>query len=328
MADIVNRPRRLRQSDSIRRLMRETQVHVDDFVMPLFVDETIDRREEVPSMPGIFRLALDEVAVEAEEIAGLGIPAVMLFGIPAHKDENASGAWAADGIIQQAIGKIKAAVPALTVIADVCNCEYTSHGHCGVLEKDRHGRMDVHNDKTLDLLCKTAVSCAVAGVDMVAPSDMMDGRVEAIRAQLDVDGFEHVPIMAYSVKYASAFYGPFRDAVASTPEQGDRKSYQMDPPNIREALKEAALDLQEGADILMVKPALAYLDVIRAIHEEFDAPVAAYNVSGEYAVVKAAAGNKWIDEKAMVMEILTAIKRAGADIIITYFAKDAARLLG
>ena len=316
------RLRRMRRTETLRALVRETQVEVGDLVYPLFVVEGSGLKQEIPSMPGIFRLSPDLLPDEVEEIGKLGIPAIILFGIPSEKDEVGSAAYDADGVIQQAIRTIKKAVPALLVMTDVCLCEYTSHGHCGVVVD---GYVD--NDQTLSLLAKTAVSHAEAGADVVAPSDMMDGRVKAIRQALDENEFQHIPILAYAAKYASAFYGPFREAADSTPQFGDRRSYQMDSPNWREALREVEQDIAEGADIVMVKPALAYLDVIRKVRDSFNYPLAAYNVSGEYAMVKAAVREGWLEEKKTVLEILTAIKRAGADIIITYHAKDAARWL-
>lgn len=303
-------------------MVRETSLSPDDFIYPLFVTYGEGIRKEVSSMPGCFQESIDEIIKTAKEVHSLGIPAIILFGIPEHKDELGSGAYDDQGIVQRAIKEIKDKVPELYVITDVCLCEYTSHGHCGIVEKG-----DVVNDKTIDLLAKEAVSHARAGADMVAPSDMMDGRVEAIRAALDDEGFEHIPIMSYAAKYASAFYGPFREAAESTPQFGDRRSYQMDPANRREALREVALDIEEGADIVMVKPALAYLDIISDVRESFDVPVAAYNVSGEYSLVKAAAKLGWVDEQRIMMEILTSIKRAGADLILTYFAKEAAKIL-
>ncbi|MBA7504226.1 Delta-aminolevulinic acid dehydratase [subsurface metagenome] len=316
------RLRRLRRTEGLRALFRETHVDISDLIYPLFVVEGSQTKEEIASMPGIFRYSVDLLPKEAEEIAKLGLPAVILFGIPQYKDEFGSGAYHSEGVIQKAIKVIKGAVPELVVVTDVCLCEYTSHGHCGVVV---NGYVD--NDKTLELLAKTAVSQAQAGADMVAPSDMMDGRVKAIRQSLDKNGFHLVPIMSYAAKYASAFYGPFREAAQSTPQFGDRRSYQMDPPNWRDALREVEQDIAEGADIIMVKPALAYLDVIRKVRDIFHHPLAAYNVSGEFAMVKAAAQRGWIDEPRVVLEILTAIKRAGADVIITYHAKEAARWL-
>lgn len=316
------RLRRLRRTEGLRTLFRETHVDISHLIYPLFVIEGSQTKEEIASMPGIFRYSVDLLPKEAEEIAKLGLPAVILFGIPQYKDELGSGAYHSEGVIQKAIKVIKGAVPELVVVTDVCLCEYTSHGHCGVVV---NGYVD--NDKTLELLAKTAVSQAQAGADIVAPSDMMDGRVKAIRQSLDKNGFHLVPIMSYAAKYASAFYGPFREAAQSTPQFGDRRSYQMDPPNWRDALREVEQDIAEGADIIMVKPALAYLDVIRKVRDIFHHPLAAYNVSGEFAMVKAAAQRGWIDEPRVVLEILTAIKRAGADVIITYHAKEAARWL-
>ena len=314
------RPRRLRASDALRRLVRETELSVNDFVYPMFVVHGSGVRDEIPSMPGQYRLSIDELVKEAAEVRDLGIPGVLLFGLPEKKDEFGSEAYAPQGIVQQAVKALKSSVEGLLVITDVCLCEYTSHGHCGIV---RDGK--VLNDDTLPLLASTAITHAIAGADMVAPSDMMDGRVEAIRSALDDAGFSDTAIMAYSAKYASAFYGPFREAAECAPQFGDRKAYQMDPANSREALKEVMLDIEEGADIVMVKPALPYLDIIRQVKDSTDVPVAAFNVSGEYAMVKAAALNGWIDERNVVMEILTSIKRAGADIVLTYHAKDAAR---
>jgi porphobilinogen synthase len=308
--------------------VRETRVTAGDLVMPLFVEEGLDAPQPVEAMPGVARLPLAQIAAEAGEVAALGIPAVLLFGIPADKDEEGSGAWDDQGIVQEATRAIRAAHPDLLVITDLCLCEYTSHGHCGVLHSDpAHPRPDVDNDATLELLARTAVSQARAGADIIAPSDMMDGRVAAIRAALDEDGATDIPIMSYSAKFASAFYGPFREAAGSTPGAGDRRGYQMDSGNGREAVRESLLDAEEGADILMVKPALPYLDVIRRVRDASDLPLAAYNVSGEYAMVKAAAQAGWLDERAAVLETLTAIRRAGADIVISYHAKDAARWL-
>ncbi len=318
----VYRPRRLRKNETLRRMVRETKLSPDDFIYPLFVCPGRKVRKEISSMPGVAQLSVDLAVEEAREAHGLGIPAVILFGIPRKKDLRGTEGYSRTGIVQQAIRAIKEKIPGLIVITDVCLCEYTSHGHCGLIVKG-----EVDNDATLGLLSKMALSHAEAGVDMVAPSDMMDGRVKAIRETLDRRGFENLPIMAYAAKHASGFYGPFREAAESTPQFGDRKSYQMDPANAREAVREAALDVQEGADIIMVKPALPYLDIIRAVREEFDLPVAAYNVSGEYAMIKAAAQRGWLDEERVMMEVLTAIKRAGADLIITYFAKEAARAL-
>ena len=314
------RLRRLRRKESLRALVQETHVDVGDLIYPMFIVEGRNMKQEIPSMPGISRFSVDLLPMEVEEIAKLRIPAVLLFGIPEHKDEFGSEAYNPDGVIQQAIRAIKESVPELLVVTDVCLCEYTSHGHCGVVAG---GYVD--NDQTLPLLAKMALSHVEAGADIVAPSDMMDGRVKAIRQALDEAGFQDVPILSYAAKYASAFYGPFREAAQSTPQFGDRRSYQMDPPNVREALREVEQDINEGADIVMVKPALAYLDVIRRVRDTFNYPVAAYNVSGEYAMVKAAASQGWLDERRIVMETLTAIKRAGADIILTYHAKDVAR---
>ncbi len=317
------RPRRLRATRALRGLVRETSLSPADLVYPMFVAHGIDRREPVEAMPGVDRLSIAHAVDEAGEVAALGIPAVLLFGIPASKDEDGSGAWDDEGIVQLATRAIKEACLETLVIDDLCLCEYTSHGHCGVVRPD--GVVD--NDATLELLARTAVSQARAGADLIAPSDMMDGRVGAVRAALDEEGFGETPIMAYSAKFASAFYGPFREAAGSTPAFGDRRSYQMDPANGDEAVREARLDIEEGADIVMVKPALPYLDLIRRIKDETSMPVAAYNVSGEYAMVKAAAANGQLDERAAVLEALTCIKRAGADIVITYHAKDAARWL-
>ncbi len=318
----VYRPRRLRKNETLRRMVRETKLSVDDFIDPLFVIFGRKVKNSISSMPGVYQLSVDNVVKEAEEVYKLGIPAIILFGIPEKKDARGSGAYARSGIVQQAIRAIKDRLPDLVIVTDICLCEYTNHGHCGVIVKG-----EVDNDATLELLAKMALSHAEAGADMVAPSDMMDGRVKAIRDVLDQNGFENVPIMSYAAKHASGFYGPFREAAESTPQFGDRKSYQMDPANAREAIREVRLDVQEGADIVMVKPALPYLDIIRAVREEFDLPVGAYNVSGEYAMIKAAGQKGWLDEERVMMEVLTCIKRAGADLIVTYFAKDAARRL-
>jgi porphobilinogen synthase len=318
----VHRPRRLRKNETIRRMVRETSLSPDDFIYPLFVTYGKNVRKEIKSMPGCFQESVDRIVKHAKEVYTLGVPSVLLFGIPETKDETGSAAYDPHGVVQKAVTAIKNKVPGLYVITDVCMCEYTSHGHCGIIEEG-----DVKNDPTLELLAREAVSHAVAGADMVAPSDMMDGRVEAIRSALDAEGYPELPIMSYAAKYASAFYGPFREAAESTPQFGDRRSYQMDPANRREALKEAALDIEEGADIVMVKPAMTYLDVISDVKESFDLPVAAYNVSGEYSVIKAAAKLGWIDEKRAMIEVLTSIKRAGADLILTYFAKEAAKIL-
>jgi len=316
------RPRRLRKDERIRRMVRETRLSIDNLIMPLFVVPGTRVTNPVASMPGVSQLSVDRAVEECKLIRDLGLPAVILFGVPERKDPEGSGAYRDDGIIPRALRAIKSTVPDLLLITDVCLCEYTDHGHCGVIVEG-----DVDNDSTLDLLAKEALAHAKAGADMVAPSDMMDGRVGAIRERLDEEGFEQVPIMAYAAKFASAFYGPFRDAAESTPQFGDRRSYQMDPPNGDEALREVQLDIEEGADIVMVKPALAYLDLIWRVKESFGYPVAAYNVSGEYAMIKAAAQNGWLEEGRVLMETLVAIRRAGADMILTYFAKDAARLL-
>ena len=318
----VQRLRRTRRTGALRDLVRETRLSPNDLIYPIFVTVGEDVRNPVSSMPGVFQLSINHAVSEAKRVHGLGIPAVLLFGIPDEKDEAASGAYDPEGIVQLATRAIKDAAPELLVITDVCLCEYMSHGHCGVVQKETG---EVLNDVSLELLARTAASQAEAGADVVAPSDMMDGRVAAIRAELDNEGFENTPVMAYAAKYASAFYGPFREAADSAPQFGDRRSYQMDPANAREALVETALDIEEGADIVMVKPALPYLDVLRRVRETIDLPVAAYNVSGEYAMVKAAAQNGWIDEQRAVIEALTGIKRAGADIIITYHAPDVAR---
>jgi len=322
----IRRLRRLRASEALRRMVRETTLSVDDFILPLFVRPGRGVRRAVKSMPGNFQLSVDELVKEAREVARLAIPAIILFGIPQRKDAAARSATAPDGIVQQAVRAVKDACPELVVITDVCLCEYTSHGHCGLVV-ERRGLRVIDNDATLEVLAKMALSHAEAGADMVAPSDMMDGRVACIRQSLDGAGFTHIPIMAYSAKHASTFYGPFREAAESPPKFGDRRSYQMDPANANEALREVALDIDEGADIVMVKPALAYLDVIWRVKERFGVPVAAYNVSGEFAMVKAASARGWLEEKPLVLEILTSIKRAGADLILTYFAKDAARWL-
>jgi porphobilinogen synthase len=316
------RPRRMRINEAFRSLVRETSLSPDNLIYPLFIQSGKKVREPIISMPGIYRLSVDQLAKEAKECLSLGVNHVILFGLPDKKDPVGSGAHAKDGIIQRAIKEIKNKAPELMVSTDVCLCEYTSHGHCGILID---GRVD--NDSTLEVLARTALSHAKAGADMVAPSDMMDGRVAEIRAALDENNFHMTPIMSYAVKYASAFYGPFRDAADCAPQEGDRRSYQMDPANVREALREATLDVDEGADILMVKPAVAYLDVISRLHDEFDLPIAAYHVSGEFAMIKAAAEKGWLDEERVVHETLLSIRRAGADIIITYFAKDAARML-
>jgi len=316
------RPRRLRASETIRRMVRETTLSPDNFIYPLFVTHGKGVKKEISSMPGNYQQSIENLVKDCEETQSLGIPAVILFGIPEHKDELGTEAYSDEGIVQHAIKAIKHKLPDLMVITDVCLCEYTSHGHCGVI-KNGH----VQNDATLELLAKEALSHAKAGADMVAPSDMMDGRVGAIRDILDSEGYENTPIMSYAAKYASGFYGPFREAAESTPQFGDRRSYQMDPSNSREALREVALDVEEGADIIMVKPALSYLDIISQVKQEFELPVAAYNVSGEFSMVKAAAQLGWIDGDRVMMEILTSIRRAGADMILTYHAKEAAKLL-
>ena len=320
----IVRPRRLRRTETLRRMVRETRLSRDDLVLPLFVVEGRSVREAISSMPGVFRFGVDELVSEAKQVHDLGIPAVILFGIPAAKDARGSGADASGGIVQRAVAAVKQAVPDLCVITDVCLCEYTDHGHCGLVEGD-----EVRNDASLERIAATALSHARAGADVVAPSDMMDGRVAAIRRALDGSGFEELPILAYAAKYASAYYGPFREAAESAPAFGDRRAYQMDPPNRREALREMRLDLAEGADLLMVKPALPYLDVLADARREFDVPLAAYQVSGEYAMIQAAAERGWIDGPRAMQEALVAIKRAGADLLLTYAAKDiAARLRG
>jgi len=309
-------------TEALRSMMRENHLRVKDLIFPMFVRPGKKEARPVSSMPGVFQFSVDTLVEEVKEIAALGIPAIILFGIPEHKDEMGTEAYAENGIVQQAVRAVKEAVPSMTVITDVCLCEYTSHGHCGIV---RDGK--ILNDPTLELLAKEAVSHCRAGADMVAPSDMMDGRIGAVRDALDDEGFTDIPIMAYSAKYASNFYGPFRDAAESPPQFGDRKSYQMDPANLEEALREVELDIEEGADIVMVKPGLPYMDVLYAVKTAFNRPLAVYNVSGEYSMVKAAAANGWIDEQKMMMEILTGFKRAGADMILTYFAKDAAKVL-
>ena len=318
----VARLRRMRRTPELREMFRETALSPADFIYPLFIVEGENVKREISSMPGQFQLSIDSVLRECEELTSLGVRSVILFGIPNEKDEVGSGAYAEDGIIQKATRAIKSSFPDMVVVTDVCLCEYTSHGHCGVVEDGY-----VNNDRTLELLAKEAVSHAQSGADIIAPSDMMDGRIAAIRKALDANRFENIPIMAYSAKYSSGFYGPFREAAESTPQFGDRKTYQMDFGNSDEAMREIALDIQEGADIVMVKPALSYLDVIRRTKDNFNMPIAAYNVSGEYSMVKAAAQAGWLDGEKVMMEVLTSIKRAGADVIITYFAKEAARLL-
>ncbi|MGB9802434.1 porphobilinogen synthase [Desulfofundulus sp.] len=322
MAFPITRPRRLRVKENIRRLVRETCLTTDDLIYPLFVTHGQRVQNAVDAMPGVYNFSLDMLLEEVARVADVGIPGILLFGIPREKDETAREAYDDEGIVQQAVRVIKKNFPELVVITDVCLCEYTCHGHCGVVENEV-----ILNDPTLELLARTALSHARAGADMVAPSDMMDGRVAAIRRALDEAGYQNVSIMSYAAKYASAYYGPFREAVGSAPQFGDRRSYQMDPPNAREALREIALDIEEGADIIMIKPALAYLDIVRQVRDTFNHPIAVYNVSGEYAMVKAAALQGWIDERRVVLETLTGMKRAGADIIITYHARDVARWL-
>jgi porphobilinogen synthase len=362
MAFPIDRPRRLRRNEAMRSFVRETRLSPESFVYPLFVCPGEGVRKEVRSMPGVFNLSIDEAVKECAEVNALGVPSVILFGLPETKDEIATGAWADDGIVQRATRAIKREVPGLLLMGDVCLCEYMSHGHCGIVETDVLRRevtaalhelesqgkkaiavktgvrpaaavvaadaesYEILNDASLDLLAKTAVSQAKAGMDIIAPSDMMDGRVAAIRAALDAAGYENIPILSYAAKFASGFYGPFREAADSAPHFGDRRSYQMDPANLREAMREIELDLEEGADMIMVKPALPYLDVIREARRQFDVPVAAYQVSGEYAMIKAAAMNGWIDYERVMLESLTCIQRAGASIVLTYFAKQAARL--
>jgi porphobilinogen synthase len=316
------RPRRMRQNDAFRRMVRETRLSVDNLILPMFVVNGSDVKKPIASMPGVFQLSIDYLVNAAREAHQLGVPAVILFGVPDAKDPLATRAYAGDGVVQRAVQAIKNKIPELAVITDVCLCAYTDHGHCGVVDGER-----IDNDATLDLLARMAVSHAKAGADMVAPSDMMDGRVAEIRSALDEDNLSHVPIMSYAAKYSSAYYGPFRDAAESAPQFGDRRTYQMDPPNIQEAIREVSMDVEEGADVVMVKPALAYLDVICRVRDEFDLPVAAYNVSGEYAMIKAAEQMGWLDGSKVMMETLTAIKRAGADMILTYFAVEAAKCL-
>jgi len=318
----IHRPRRLRLNRIIRSMVRETHLRPEDFIYPMFVTFGKGVKKKISSMPGCFQQSVDEIVKEAQQVYKLGIPAVLLFGIPEHKDERGSEAYSPKGVVQKAVTAIKGKIPELVVITDVCLCEYMSHGHCGIVKNGR-----ILNDPTLELLAKEALSHAKAGADIVAPSDMMDGRVAAIRETLDANGFEDIPIMSYAAKYASGFYSPFREAAESTPQFGDRRTYQMDPSNRREAIKEVALDIEEGADMVMVKPAMCYLDIVSDIKDTFDVPVAAYNVSGEYSMVKAAAKLGWIDEKRIMMEILTSIKRAGADLILTYHAVDAVKEL-
>ena len=318
---MIIRPRRLRRTAAIRAAVREHRLHLDQLVQPLFIAERAEDAGPISSMPGIARLTVAQAVDEARELDALGVRAVLLFGIPAHKDAVASSNYAPDGVVQRAIREIKAAVPEMTIVADLCNCEYTDHGHCGLL--DANG--DVKNDETVALLVKTAMTYADAGVDVIAPSDMMDGRIEALRTALDARGHEAIALMAYSAKYASAFYGPFREAAGSTPQFGDRRTYQMDPNNAREALREIALDIEEGADVVMIKPGLPYLDVVRAARDAFDVPIAVYNVSGEYSMLMAAIANGWMEGERAIDETLACFVRAGADIVITYFAKDYAR---
>src|SRR2546430_6310844 len=322
MSDLLHRPRRLRRTENLRALVRETRLAPEDFVLPLFACAGEKIRREISSMPGVYNLSVDEIAREAATAGEMGVKGVILFGLPETKDELGSGAYHEQGIVQQAVRAIRKSAPDLVIMADTCLCEYTSHGHCGVV---RDG--EVLNDESLELLARTAVSQAEAGADVVAPSAMMGGQVGAIREALDDSGFEHVAIMAYAVKYASAFYGPFREAAESAPAFGDRRAYQMDPPNAREAMREAELDFSEGADILMVKPATVYLDILKMVRDRFDLPLAAYHVSGEYAMIKAAAQRGWIDEQRVMLETLTSIKRAGADIILTYYAREAVQAL-
>jgi len=340
MAFPITRLRRLRRNEPLRSMVRETRLTPEAFVYPLFVCPGDGIRKEVSSMPGVFNLSVDQAVREAQEAHALGVPAIILFGLPEKKDEIATGAWAEDGIVQQAARAIKREVPALLIFGDVCLCEYMSHGHCGIVRTAPQSlgaavagppaatEYEIVNDATLELLARTAVSQARAGVDVIAPSDMMDGRVAAIRRGLDDAGLSSTPILAYAAKYSSGFYGPFREAADSAPQFGDRRSYQMDPANVREAMREIELDIQEGADMIMVKPAMPYLDVIAAARQRFDLPLAAYQVSGEYAMIEAAARNQWIDRERIMMESLLCIRRAGAAIILTYYAKDAARLLG
>ncbi len=319
----IQRPRRLRRTPVLRKMVRETELAPSDFIYPLFVCPGKKVRAEIQAMPGCCRLSVDELVAEGQELISLGIPAVILFGLPPTKDAEGSGAWAEDGIVQQAVRALKKQVPDLFVVTDLCLCEYTDHGHCGRVGSNG----EVLNDPTLELLAKTALAQAKAGADLIAPSDMMDGRVGAIRKALDGSGFTHLPILAYAAKYASAFYGPFREAADSAPQFGDRRAYQMDPANAREAMREVALDIEEGADMVMVKPAMPCLDIVRRVREKFDLPLAAYQVSGEYSMIVAAAQNGWINRDLIVLESLTAIRRAGADLILTYFAKEATRLL-
>jgi porphobilinogen synthase len=343
MAFPIQRPRRLRRTESLRSFVRETRLSPEGFVYPLFVCPGEGIRKEVRSMPGVFNMSVDEAVKECREVKSLGIPSVILFGLPETKDEKATGAWVDDGIVQTAARAIKREVPDLLLMGDVCLCEYMSHGHCGIVKPVTQPQSvgaaaaappsvdvdyEIVNDATLDILARTAASQAKAGIDIIAPSDMMDGRVAAIRTGLDKNGLEQIPILSYAAKFASGFYGPFREAADSAPQFGDRRSYQMDPANVREAMREIELDLQEGADMIMVKPAISYLDVIAEARRRFDVPIAAYQVSGEYAMIKAAAQNNWIDHDRVMLESLTSIQRAGASIILTYFAKEVAKLLG
>ncbi len=326
MLPLTNRPRRLRATDKLRRLVRETRMEVNQLIYPLFVSEKVNRRSEIPSMPGVAQLPLSELAAECKSISELGIPAILLFGIPGIKDEKGSQAYAENGIVQQALLAIKKATPDLIVITDVCLCEYTSHGHCGIVQKEGDD-YQILNDVSVELLVKTALSHAAAGADIVAPSDMMDGRIGAIRSALDAHGHDRVTIMSYASKFCSAFYGPFRDAAESAPQFGDRRTYQMDPGNALEAMREVALDVEEGAELLIVKPGLPYLDILWRVKERFELPTAVYNVSGEYAMIKAAARAGWLEEKRAVLEMMTGFRRAGADMIVTYWAKDLANWL-
>lgn len=319
MLPLVQRPRRLRENAVLREMIRETRLSANQFIQPLFISENVSERKPISSMPGIFQLPLQEVEKEVETLAKAGVSSVLLFGIPAKKDALASGAFSADGVVQNAVRAIKKAVPHMFVITDVCLCEYMAHGHCGIIHES-HGHYSVLNDESVKTLCQVAISHAEAGADLIAPSDMMDGRIGAIRQALDAAHFDHLPIMSYAAKFCSAMYGPFREAAESAPQFGDRRSYQMDPANALEALHETALDLNEGADIVMVKPGLLYLDILWRVKEKFQRPTAVYNVSGEYAMVKAAVANGWIDEKRVVLETMTAFRRAGADLIITYWA--------
>ena len=326
MLQLLQRPRRIRANESLRQIVRENSLRPHQLVYPMFVSEKVSKAEAISSMPGIYQYSPNELVESAKEVFDLGIPAILLFGIPKSKDELASQAFAPNGIVQQTVRSLKKSVPDLLVITDVCLCEYTSHGHCGIVDK-RRARFEILNDRSVEVLVQTAVSQAEAGADVVAPSDMMDGRVGAIRAGLDQAEFSHLPIMSYAAKFCSAFYGPFREAAESAPKFGDRRSYQMDPANGREALREVALDIEEGADLLIVKPGLPYLDILWRVKEQFGLPTGVYNVSGEYAMLKAAAANGWLDEKRAVLELMTGFRRAGADFVITYWAKDLASWL-